>query len=361
MVALALAAPILPVPRAALAQERGALTIRGEVRIGDLPADSGTVVVHRVSAFSSGATDSVRVGVGGRFAFTIPPAGPGEESDVFFASIRIQEILYFGGPVTEAADTVGVYLIQGWPAVGVRADTRPTIRVRNTFLEHTGSGPGWFVTDYFEITNATRTTLIASEEGASWSHSLPPDATDFRVGESDLLAGAASFSGGRVYVSAPVQPGQSLYQLRYRLPGDDFTLPIDEGTGSMELLVREPAGALLVDGLAAVGQVDMEDGTWRRFAGRELAASVVTIGPGEEPGSFSVPAVAGFLLLALAATGAFLLLAGGKRNRVRQVHDRQTLLLDIARLDERWSRGDLKREAYERRRGRLLDALEERE
>ncbi len=332
------------------------------MRIGDLPADSGTVVVHRVSAFSSGAIDSVRVGAGGRFSFTIPPAGPGEESDVFFASIRIQDILYFGGPVTEAADTVGVYLIQGWPAEGVRADTRPVIRVRNTFLERAGSGPGWFVADYFEITNATRTTLIASEEGATWSHSLPPAATDFRVGESDLPAGAASFSGGRVHVSAPVQPGESLYLLRYRLPGDGFTLPIDAGTGSMELLVREPAGPLRVDGLAAAGPVDMEDGTWRRFAGRDLAASAVAVEPGEEVlHSQPIPAVAGFLLLALAAIGALLLLRGGGRVRARGTRDRQSLLLEIARLDERWSRGDLERDRYERRRGRLVNALGERD
>ncbi len=322
------------------------------MRIGDLPADTGTVVVHRVSALSSGAIDSVPIGPAGGFSFTIPS---GATEDVFFASVRVQGILYLGGPVTDAADTVGSYIIQSWPAEGVRADTRPTIRVRNTFLERTEELPGWSVTDYFEITNPTRTTLIASEEGETWSHELPPGATDFRVGESDLSPDGASFSGGRVYVSTPVQPGETLYQLRYRLPTDDFTLPISGGTASMELLVRDPRGPLEVEGLAAVGQVEMESGAWQRFAGRELAASAVTIGPAGNPARL-IPLVASVLLLVFAAIGALLLLRSDRARSVK-MQDRQALLLEIARIDERRKRNGIGKAEYERRRRRLLAAL----
>lgn len=338
-------------------QEPATLVIAGEVHIGEELADSGTVVLHRVSAFFTGEMDSVSVGPGGGFEFVIPQLSEAPGDDVYFASIRYQGVLYFGGPVTEAADTVGTYLIRAYRAVGAGPGTRLPVRVRNTYVDRAESGTGWRVTDLFEIENLTRTTIIASENGASWSYGLPPGAVGFTVGQSDLASDAASFRGGRVHTSAPVPPGESVYLFHYRISDDAFTLPLEGATGSMELLFREPAGELTVGGLAAVGPIDMEGGTFQRFAGRDLAPSIVTVEPGQAlTPSSSIPLVA--VLLALALTVAGSLLAMRTRPRpARVTNARRQALVEIARLDEAWQRGELEVGDYDHRRRQWLREL----
>ena len=81
-------------------QEPGGTVGSGQVLIGDLPADSGTVVLHRVSAQSAAEIDSVRFAEGGAFEIRLPgDAGDGMD-DVFFAAVRHQGVLYFGEAFT---------------------------------------------------------------------------------------------------------------------------------------------------------------------------------------------------------------------------------------------------------------------
>ena len=335
------------------------LVISGEVRIGDEPADSGTVVLHRVSTLFSGEVDSVRVGADGRFEFVVPDPQEALGDEVYFASLRYQGILYFGDAVSGTADAAGTYLIRAYPTAGAGPGNRLPVRIRNTFLERSAPGPGWTATDLFEIENTGATTIVASEAGATWSHPLPPGATDFAVGQSDLSPDAASFSGGVVRVSAPVPPGERVYLFRYRIPGDEFVLPLESGTGSMELLFLEPAGELTVNGLASVGPLDMEGATYRRFAGRDLAGAVVTVAPGRPLGpSASIPLVAVLLALALTVAGSILAIRRPRRASAGAAAHRRQVLVALARLDEQWHGGQIEADEYRRRRGGLLARLE---
>ena len=81
----------------------------------------------------------------------------------------------------------------------------------------------------------------------TWSHALPPDATRIPASARATCRPAwrASFSGGRVHVSAPVRlRARHLFQFRYSDPGriTVHASPWRVTTGSMELLIREPAG-----------------------------------------------------------------------------------------------------------------------
>ncbi len=334
----------------------GHFVLAGELRIAAEPADSGTVVLHRVSPGFSGSVDSVAVTDGGRFEFVVVAAAAGE--DVYFVSIRYQEILYFGAPVTGPADPGEVYVVQAYPSLGATPDLLLPVRVRNVFVEKADPGPGWMVTDIFEVENGMEMTVIASEEGATWSHALPPGAFAFSVGQSDLAPEGASFSGGRVHVSTPFPPGELAYAFHYRLPEDRFTLPVEGDTRSMELLFREPAGDLTVAGLASVGPLDLDGTTFRRFAGREMAPSVVVVEPGALPAPFrSMPLLAVLLGLALAAAGSILVLRSRLPGTKTTGRRRRELLIAIARLDEEWNAGDLAVEEYDRRRRRLLRDL----
>ncbi len=353
-VALARAAP--PEDR----QEPVGPVLAGEVLIGDQPADSGTVVLHRVSAFFTGEVDSVAVDPRGAFEIRLPAEPDSQGGDVFFASIRYQNVLYFGEAITGAQDLAEPYLIQTYPTVGASAGTFLPLRIRNVFLQPSESGRGWTVTDLFEVGNDARATLVASEDGATWTHALPPEAVDFSVGQSDLSPAAASFREGRIHVSAPIPPGGSVYLLRYRIPEDDFTIPLEGGTGSMELLVREPAGELSVSGLAAAERVELEGSTYRRFAGRGMAPSVVTVARGTPlTPTGSIPLLAVLIALSLAAAGAFLAARGRDRppRAGRATDRRRGILVEIARLDEDRSSGKLDVEEYDRCRERLIEEL----
>ena len=344
-------------------QSRGSFLLVGEVRIGSEPADSGTVVLHRVSPSSpdlTGKVDSVRIAAGGRFEFAVETASDSTVGDVFFASVHFENVLYFGGPVTGPADIDGTYVVQAYRRVGVGPDTRLPVRIRNVFVERAQPGPGWFVTDLFEVENEMEVTLVASEEGATWSHALPPGALGFSVGPSDVAPQAASFSGGRVHVSAPIPPGEHVYLFRYSVPEDNFTLPMEGATGSMELLFSEPAGELSVTGLASLGPMEMDGGTFRRFAGREMAGAVVVVERGATlTDGRSMQFLAALLALALTAAGSILALRSRSRGGSPGARGgrRRELLIAVARLDEARNAGEIADGEYARKRGALLREL----
>jgi len=337
--------------------------LTGQVLIGDLPADSGTVVLHRVSQQFSGEIDSVRVGDGGVFEIRVPEVTGADDDDVFLAAIRYQDVLYVGEAITAQPESgAGTYVIQAYPAIPAAPGAGARIRVRNLFAEPLDPGPGWAVADYFELANDARATLVASEQGPTWSHALPPEATDFRVGRtSDLSAAMASFRDGRVHVSAPMLPGGRtyLYLFRYTISSDGFTVPMEETTGSMELLIRESAGEVAVTGLLSVPVVEIEGVSYRRFAGRDMAPSVISVARGGDGAPLSPVSLAAVLLtLALAGAGA---LVAARSRSARQPsasrRTRQEVLVAIARLDEEREAGRISTETYEQRRARLLGEL----
>ena len=345
---------------ATAAQQPGSGVLTGRVLVGDLPADSGTVVLHRVSARFSGEIDSVSVGEGGTFEIRLPEISGDGTDDVFFATVRYQDVLYIGEAITAQPEAGGKYVIQAYPAIPAGPEARARVRIRNLFVEPLDPGPGWAIADFFELGNDAQATLVASEFGPTWSHPLPPEAAGFQVGQSDLSAGMASFSDGRVHVSAPLTPGESVYLFRYTISTDRFSVPMEGTTGSMELLIREPAGEIAVAGLANVPEVEMEGVRYRRFAGRDMAPSVVTVARGGTGGPLSsVPVSAILLGLALAGAGAVVAarsrVAPGRSSTVRA---RRQVLVAIARLDEHRDAGGLAAKDYEQRRARLLEELE---
>lgn len=349
---------LAPLPFRNAQQPPNRFILSGRVLIGDAPADTGTVVLHRVSPTFTGAVDSVRVVREG--AFRVPLDGLSDDAtdDVFFASVRYRNVLYVGGAVTTTDDLADPYVIRAYPTVAAGPGVSLPIRVRNFFAVRSSGGSGWSVSDLFELRNDFQATVIASEAGAAWSYALPPGALDFEVGESDLPPGAASFSGGRLHSSAPVPPGESVYLVRYRIPAEEFTIPLEGVTESMELLIREPAGDLAVAGLMSTDPVTLEDVTYRRFAGREVAPSVVTVASGSRvlPGS-RLSLVAVMLALALALVGAALAFRSRTQAAATTADRRRRALVEVARLDERWNAGAIDAEEYDVRRRELLREL----
>ncbi|MGI9626398.1 MAG: hypothetical protein ACR2QM_06150 [Longimicrobiales bacterium] len=320
--------------------------------VRDQPADSGTVVLHRVGTDFAGQLDSVPVRPDGRFTIDLPPVDDEARSaQVLFASIRHEGILYFGAPINTAAVADSAYVIQAYPSFPVAPGTMVPVRIRNLFVEVTDSG--WVVTDLYELSNIASSTLVAPPGGSSWSHRLPTGATDFSVGQSDLPEDEVRFDEGVLATTVPIPPDESVFVIRYRVTEDALVIPSDSPTESFELLIREPAPEVAVTGLARMDQVDVDGTTYRRFAGNGLPPTVVRVAPGQlwTPAG-AIPWLGAILAIILALIGAKVATKRGGSRTTAQV------MLEIARLDEERSAGRIGDEEYDARRSELVERLE---
>lgn len=339
--------------------------LTGRLMLAEQPADTGTVVLHRVTPAEAGPVDSTQVQEGGRFEMRLPELPIPGSGEIYFVSSRNEGILYFGPPITEPGQLDSLYVVTQYP-------TRPspsgglafTVEVRNLFIDQ---GPmGWRATDLFQVRNDSAFTWVSGrEEHPVWVYPLPEGARSFRVGESDLAPDAVSFEGGALQVMSPMPPGERVFIIQYELESLEFALPLPGQTDVMELLVQEPAPALRVEGLRRAPPVEMEPGsTYLHWAGEELSNRVVRVEPGREDGVELLPLLAVSLALLLLGIGAWALRRTTPAGSwVTEGRSRDEILVAVARLDESFeaagSPSDEDRARYEARRRELLATLED--
>ena len=346
---------------AATSQEATA-TLRGRVTLGDVGIGSAIVTLHEVSLGGGSEIDSVLVTDDGSFAFELPRVPDPESGTVFFASTLYEDILYFGIPVNRVVQLDSTYLIRVYetaPAPPGGADL--PVSVRNLFLQDMGTG--WSVVDLIQIRNDGFRTLIPADGDAVWSYPLLGGAQDFEVGESDLAEDAVRFADGRMYIAAPVPPGERLYAVRYSVPGHQFVAPLPGRTETIELLVREPAPPTTVTGLQPLPPVEVEEGvTYRRYAGGDMVDDAVGLLMAEERKALPLEWMAVILSLILAWLALYAVYRDPRRATASAADERRKLLREVAILDEAHARegklGSKARKAYRRRRNRLLARLE---
>jgi len=258
------------------------------------------------------------------------------EGDIYFASVEYDGVLYFGPAITALEDLDSLYAVQVFRAQEVPPEgALLSLEVRNLFLEFTGEE--WVATDAFVISNPGERTLVAQEGGVVWSYPLPPGATEPELGEGDLPPNTVTFAGGRVLVSAPLPPGGRLLMIRYRLESLNSTIPAPGRTESFELMIREPAPPIRVEGLEPVDVVALGPGsTYRRYGGTELVDVNLTLIETAPLGSLPLEWF-GLMATVLLTAGGFLAYA---RPRHRVVAgqgpglSREALILEVARIDD---------------------------
>ena len=105
------------------------------------------MVLHRVSPDIAGEVDSVHVDREGGFEFVLPSAPDVEvTSEIYFASVRYEGVLYFGSAVHETEQLDSLYVIEVYGATEAPPVGMPLpLTVRNVFLEP--ADEGWRVTD----------------------------------------------------------------------------------------------------------------------------------------------------------------------------------------------------------------------
>lgn len=392
----ALCALVAAVPEQGSAQAPAQPRVEGVVERGaGGPLAEASVVLHRVDPVEAGEIDSVRSDARGRFAFDLPTVpDPGGRSEVYFASVRHDGVVYFGPPLARAVELDSVYRIQVYDTATAPPGGAPVpLGVRYLLAEAVEGG--WEVTDLLQLDAIGERTWVQGAGGITWRYPMPSGIGEVEMGGGDLPVELTRFPEGAVEFTGPLSPGPRQLVLRYRLDSLALTIPLPGGVREMELLIQEPAPPVQVTGLAPAESVEMEPGVrYRRYAAADLSGAVVQVVEGE--GETPLPlewlavllglglAVAGLVAVQRGRTPATVASAPGERGSglttppstpdpaaVSPVTDpavpwvtaqdrRRRLVLEIARIDEAMEgEGGVDRERLEARREELLSLLQE--
>lgn len=335
--------------------------LRGRVMLGDSSMPAATVVLHHLSDDAgAGEVDSTRTDRDGSFAIRLPRVPDPARGDVYFASVRHAGVMYFGDFIETAAQLDSLYVIQAYDTLlAPREGADVALQARNIFLEP--NGDRWQATDVFQLRNDRDRTVVARPGGRVWSYPLPVEARDVKTSEGELSSDVASYENGLFVVRAALPPGERLFVVRYTLDSPEVSIPTPGRTEAFDLLVREPAPPLVVDGMSPAASIELDVGqTFRRYAAENVEAPLVRVSLGEPADEPSAEWIAVVLALALAAGGLAALRGRGGAGRSAE-DARRRILLEVARLDEEFARraspSEAERGAYRRRRAELLQRL----
>ncbi|MEE2847805.1 MAG: hypothetical protein VX956_15160 [Gemmatimonadota bacterium] len=339
--------------------------LHGTALLGDTALTSGTVVLHHLTTTTQGEVDSITVAADGSFSLRLPNVPDPARGDVFFASIRHEGVSYFGSFVTTASQLDSVYSIQTYdtllaPEQGVDLQ----IEIRTVFLEAVENR--WRVTDVFQLANMGTRTVVTRETGAVWRYPLAVGATEFAVGEGDMTPEVIDLEDGDLVLRAPMSPGPRMFVVRYMLDDMFTSIPTPGIVDQFEVLIREPAPLMEVEGLSFLARVELEVGsTYRRYSGQSVDLASIRLVSIDAPFEPPVEWVAVVLGTLLAGMGLFALRASGlsfsREPSGAPASSRHGLLLQVARLDDDFeAQGNPSasaRTTYERRREGLLSRI----
>jgi hypothetical protein len=324
------------------------------------PVAGQVVVLHRISADSSGPVDSVRTSAAGTYRFRYRLEGP---RSMYIVSARYAGVAYFTTPLQQAEVTSPAADISVYDTTSVRFPL--TVRARHVVVAPAEAGLRRVV-DVFEVANDSARTLVAASGGMTWRVSLPPDAREPGTGGGDLPPDAFRFAGGNAELLVPFPPGSRQLVLTYAIPTRGTTsMPVTDSVATLEVLVEGSTARVTGAGLMAEEPVSMEGRSFQRFTASGVAAGASFAIAGAGGGSSNRVA-----LLAIAVVAVALGILVGRRAAVaapapvapvvrRPPSD--AIAREIAALDNVYAAKERRQgaagEFYQSRRAELLDRL----
>jgi len=334
--------------------------LNGQVLLGDSVLTLGTVVLHVLSDLTQGELDSTIVDNEGAFSLQLPRIPDPTSGEFYFASVRRDGVMYFGPPITTAIQLDSLYQIQAYDTLLAPTEGVPiTLEARNIFLEQVGES--WRVTDLFQIRNDRDRTVVPRAGGRTWSYPLAEGARDVSTSEGEMSEDVVSYEEGALVVRAALPPGERLFIVRYSLDLPAISVPTPGETEVLDLLVREPAPPLEVEGLQQTASVELDPGeSYRRYAGENYSQPILGVILGEEIPPPPVQWIAVVLALVLAVSG-LIAFRGSAAESVKAVRSRKAILVQLAHLDEEFEHsGSATKHAtrrYRKRREELIQIL----
>ena len=242
------------------------------------PVGDAWVVLHRVGSDRAGPLDSTRSDARGRYSFNYQRTG--SDDAVYFVSALYGGIAYFTPPLAEGR-------VSGDEGEIAVFDTTSgpvpiTLRGHHVVVSAVDANARRSVVEVYDISNDSTVTRVATgdkPENATWQAHLTPSATDFRVSQGDVSAGAVSYANGLVSVFAPIAPGIKQLSFTYSLPASAFPLklPLEKATDLYEILIEEKGGSVTGPRIKEVDPVTVEDRNFRRFLASEMPGNSVAV------------------------------------------------------------------------------------
>ena len=342
--------PVLrPAPRRSPAGDDKAL-VAGRVSSPavktDIPVAGVMVTLHRVGTDSSGPVDSIRTDAAGRYALHY--RRPLSDEGVYFAAAVYRGIAYFSTPLKSQRATGE----EGEITVFDTTSRAVELHVRGHHVVVSAPRVDGLrnIVEVWELSNDTTVTVMGRDSLTPvWNGALPARAENFAGGEGDVSPGALAARGNRVVLLAPFGPGVKQISYSYTLPPAAFplTVPLENPTVVLEVLVEEPGAQVSGAGLRSMAAASTGGRTFKRFLGQDApAASQVRITvPFSAEGTRTKVLIAVAGLIAVVMAGALARALLGRRaapvNRVAPaVRESEGLVAAIAELDARMERGD---------------------
>ena len=242
------------------------------------PVSGAWVVLHRVGPDRAGPLDSIQSDARGRFSFKYQRTGSAEA--VYFVSAMYDGIAYFTPPLPEGK-------VSGDDGEITVFDTTSghvpiTLQGHHVVVSAVDANSRRTVVEVYDLSNDSSVTRVAAgdkPEQATFQARLTPGATDFRVSEGDVSAGAVTQANGIVSVFAPIAPGVKQLSFTYTLPAKSFPLqlPLDKDTGVYEILIEEKTGNVTGPRIKEVEPVTVDERNFRRFLASEMPENSVAV------------------------------------------------------------------------------------
>ncbi|MGH7608292.1 MAG: hypothetical protein ACREME_13245 [Gemmatimonadales bacterium] len=251
---------------ATLPAQRGDISVSGRVLRGGrdtVPLGGAWVVLHYVTRDSGGPLDSVRTNARGRYRI---PLRVVDTTGVYVVSAWYDSLAYFSLPLNVVGrPAVHVEDIVAYPTT---VDS-PPIRLarRLVTVARPGADGHREILEILELENTGVTTRITRDTLVpTWAGRVPVRIAEFRGGQGDISPEAVVYRNDSVHVLGPIPPGpvkQLSYGYLLARDATTLTIPIDQATVELNLLVEDTAAAVSAPGVEALGVEELEQ---RRFA-----------------------------------------------------------------------------------------------
>jgi len=242
------------------------------------PIAGAWVVLHRVGPDRAGPIDSIRSDNRGRYSFKYTRTG--SDDAVYFVSASHDGIAYFTPPLAEGK-------VSGDDGEITVFDTTSghvplSLRGHHVVVSTADANARRSVVEVYDLSNDSSVTRVAKGDAptdATWQTHITTGASDFKVGQGDISAGAVSYANGLVSVFAPLAPGIKQLSFSYTLPAKSFPLklPLEKETGIYEIMIEEKAGSVTGPHLREVDPVTVDDRNFRRFLASDMPENSVAV------------------------------------------------------------------------------------
>jgi hypothetical protein len=251
------------------------VTVTGRILYGPAgrPLARTWVVLHQVSSSGDGRPiDSTRTDGRGAYALTIRRP---DSSAIYVVSSWRAGIAYFSEPVPRA----------GGASVALRplyvydtSSTGPAVRLRRRLVtvakvKRDGAHD---VLELVELENSDSATRVAADTlRPTWAGAIPAVAIQFQAGQGDVSPQAVALRGDSVAIYGPLPPRErKQLSYTYVLPATvrRVSLPIDQATEEVDLLLEDTAAVVTTGKLDSLGIENIEGRRFARYRTPTLAA-----------------------------------------------------------------------------------------